>query len=418
MRSSNKYKIAITSLLGNVIEYFGFTLFAVFSKEIGESFFPNLDSFAQNISVFLVFGTGFLSRPLGALVFGHFGDKIGRKKSLSYTILGMSIVTFLISVAPSYQVCGILAPILLIVLRLCQGFFVGGEGPGAALYMLEHTQARNKGQVGGIVIASIISGSLLATLVGISIQTFSITGSLSWRIPFFIASLCGLIGLYLRFSLPETKDFVLIETEKKILKLPIFEAIRGYWREMLVIASLGGVTTAISYVIMAYLTPYLEKQLDTPRLLAMKYSLYSIFLFVTFLVLMGRISNRFSPRKFTIIFAYLIILLLIPAFLAVNSANYFIFLLGLSCIPILAAGLCAPAYPYAIQKFKAEMRYSGVGVSYTLGIAIFGGFSPVVCSYLMKTTMLSYSPAFYVIGLAFLYVIFENILGKSKSEPL
>jgi MHS family proline/betaine transporter-like MFS transporter len=133
---------------------------------------------------------------------------------------------------------------------------------------------------------------------------------------------------------------------------------------------------------------------------------------------MGRISNRFSPRKFTIIFAYLIILLLIPAFLAVNSANYFIFLLGLSCIPILAAGLCAPAYPYAIQKFKAEMRYSGVGVSYTLGIAIFGGFSPVVCSYLMKTTMLSYSPAFYVIGLAFLYVIFENILGKSKSEPL
>ena len=416
MKMSNKYKIAATSLLGNVIEYFGFTLFAIFSKEIGESFFPKLDSFAQTISVFLVFGTGFLSRPLGALVFGHFGDKIGRKKSLSYTILGMSVVTFLIAIMPNYQTIGIFAPILLIILRLCQGFFVGGEGPGAALYILEHTPVDNRGQVGGVVIASIITGSFLATLVGILINTFAITGSFSWRIPFFIASFFGLVGLYLRFSLPETKDFIYVKERQMILNLPIAKALQSYWKDMMLIASLGGVTTAISYVIMAYLTPYLEKQLGFSHLLAMKHSLYSISLFIIFLVLMGRLSNKFGPRKFTMTFAYLIIFLLIPAFLAINSSNYFLFISGISIVPILAAGLCAPAYPYAIQKFAAEVRYSGVGVSYTLGIAIFGGFSPAICAYLMKITGISYSPAFYVIALAALYLAFEHILNQNQKE--
>ena len=161
------YKIAFTSLLGNLIEYFGFTLFAIFAKEIGQSFFPELDSFAQVISVFIIFGTGFLSRPIGAVFFGHFGDKVGRKKSLSYTILGMSVVTLLIAILPGYQAIGIFAPIFLLVLRLAQGFFVGGEGPGAALFMLEHSKIANRGQAGGIIIASIVSGSFLAVLVGI-----------------------------------------------------------------------------------------------------------------------------------------------------------------------------------------------------------------------------------------------------------
>ncbi|WP_323733137.1 MFS transporter [Candidatus Bandiella euplotis] len=415
---SNKYKIALTSLMGNVIEYFGFTLFAVFSKEIGQSFFPKLDDFVQTLSVFIIFGTGFLSRPLGALFFGHFGDKIGRKKSLSYTILGMSVITFLIAVIPGYQMLAALAPVLLVVLRLCQGFFVGGEGPGAALYILEHSKVENRGMIGGVVIASIITGSFLATLVGILINQLGVVGSFSWRIPFFIASCFGLIELYLRFSLPETDDFIIVQKKNKIQKIPIKTVLKSYWREMMLIASLGGVTTAISYIIMAYFTPYFEKQLNIPHIAALQYSLYSIFLFISFLVLMGKVSVRFGARNFTIAFAYAIIFLLIPAFLAINSDNKMLFLIGISLIPLLSAGLCAPAYPYAIKKFSTEVRYSGVGVSYTLGIAIFGGFAPAICSYLMRTTELSYSPAFYIILLALVYLAFEHILGESKPNEI
>ncbi len=408
------HKIAVTSLLGNLIEYFGFTLFAIFAKEIGQSFFPKLDSFTQIISVFIIFGTGFLSRPIGAVFFGHFGDKVGRKKSLSYTILGMSIVTFLIAILPGYQAIGIAAPILLLVLRLLQGFFVGGEGPGAALYMLEHSKIANRGQAGGIIIASIVSGSFLAVSVGILMNKLGISSSLSWRIPFFIASFFGLIGLYLRFSLPETKDFIDIQKKQKILKIPIIKVFKGYWKEMILIASLGGVTTAVSYIIMAYLTSYLEKQLNIEHLQALKYSSFSIFSFIISLIILGRISNKYNPRNFIIFFTYLTILLFIPAFTALNSTNCSVFILGLIILPILAGGLCAPAYPYAIKKFAAEVRYSGVGLSYTLGIAIFGGFSPLICSYLIRVTNLYYSPAFYIIFLAILYLFFEKIIGEKS----
>ena len=413
MNIPERYRIALTSLLGNVIEYFGFTLFAIFAQEIGKSFFPQLDSFSQFISAFLVFGTGFLSRPLGAIFFGHFGDKIGRKKSLSYTILGMSIVTFLIAVLPGYQTLGISAPILLLILRLFQGFFVGGEGPGAALYMLEHSKIGNKGQVGGIIIASIITGSFFATLVGILINKLEIQASFSWRIPFLVASLVGIIGLYLRFSLPETKDFIEVQKQKKILKIPIVKVLQSYWREMLLVASLGGVTTAISYIMMAYLTPYLETQLGISHVSAMQYSLYTIFLFIVFLVVLGNVSNRFDLRSFIITFNYLAVFLLIPVFIAINSENKVSFILGFFILPILGAGMCAPAYPYAIKKFVAEVRYSGVGVGYTIGIAVFGGFAPVICSYLMRVTKLNYSPALYIMGLAILYLALEHILGNA-----
>jgi MHS family proline/betaine transporter-like MFS transporter len=412
----NKYRIAITSLLGNTIEYFGFTLFAIFTKSIGESFFPNEGSFTQNAFVLIIFGMGFLSRPVGALFFGHFGDKIGRKKSLSYTILGMSVVTFLIATLPGYQSLGVLAPTLLLVLRLFQGFFVGGEGPGAALYMLEHTKVRNRGIVGGIVISSIVMGSFLAILVAIIVIKLRITGALSWRIPFFLASAAGLIGLYLRFSLPETKDFVNIQDQGKILKVPILTVLKSYWEEVILMVALGGVTTGISYIIMVYLIPYIEKQHNISHFLAMEYSLYTTLLYIVSLIVMGKVSNNFDTKKFIVTFAYLTLILIIPIFLAISDGNKGLLILGLVTLTILGAGMCAPAYPYAIKKFAPEVRYSGVGVGYTIGIAVFGGFTPVICSYLLKITNLVYSPAFYIIALAFIYVTFEYILTLKQSK--
>ena len=322
----------------------------------------------------------------------------------------MSIVTFLIAILPDYKSVGILAPISLLILRLSQGFFVGGEGPGAALFMIEHTKIVNRGLAGGIVIASIVSGSFLAVLTGIVMDTLQINSSFSWRIPFFISSFLGLIGLYLRFSLPETQDFIKVKKEKKILKLPIVKVFQSYWKEMILIASLGGITTALSYIIMAYLTPYLEKQLNIEHVQALKYSSISIFSFIVSLIIIGKFSNKFNPRKFIIFFSFLSILLIIPAFVALNSNNNALFILGLLIFPFLAGGLCAPAYPYAIKLFNAEIRYSGVGLSYTIGIAIFGGFSPVICSYLIKKTNLYYSPAFYIIFLAVIYLLFEKII--------
>ena len=408
MLIKTKYQIIITSLLGNLTEYFSFTLLAIFINPIGQSFFPKSDYVTQVILVFIVFGTGFLSRPIGAIFFGHLGDKKGRKQSLSYTIIGMSSVTFIISVLPGYNSIGVLAPILLTLLRLSQGFFVGGEGPGSALFILEHNKNANKGLIGGTIIASIVSGSFLAVLVGMLVEQCNIQNSWNWRIPFMISSFMGLIVLYLRSHLPETKDFIKITQQSKILTTPIIEVLRYNWKHMILIASLGGITTATSYIIMAYLKYYLETQQNIQHLHALKYSSFSIFTFIVSLLILGSIANKYNPRSFIIFFTYLLILLIIPIFIMLNSSNQFMFALGLIVMPIVTGGICAPAYPYAMEQFNTEVRCTGVGLSYTLGIAIFGGFTPVICSYLVTITNLCYSPALYIIFLSFLYLLCEK----------
>ena len=407
-----EYQIFLTSLIGNVTEYCSFTLFAMLINPMGKSFFPNSDSLTQVTLVFLVFGTGFISRPIGAIFFGHFGDKNGRRQSLIYTILGMSLVTFIISILPEYSAIGVAAPIILTLLRLLQGFFVGGEGPGSALFILEHNTNGHKGFIGGVIVASVVFGSFLAILISLLVEKCDMKSSLSWRIPFFVSSLIGLITLYTRYSLPETKDFIKIKRQSQILAIPIIQVLRYNWQRMILIAFLGGMTTAISYIIMAYLKTYLETQRNVHHLQALQYTSFSIFIFMVSLILLGIIANQYKPRSFIMFFAYLLTFFIIPIFIMLNSSNQFILILGLAIMPILAGGLCAHTYPYAMEQFSTEIRYTGVGLSYTLGIAVFGGFTPVICSYFIRITNLCYSPAFYIIFLGFLYLLCENNINK------
>lgn len=404
-----KNKIILTSLIGNVIEYYEFTVFAVFAAQIGQAFFPKYNPFLQILFAQVLFGLGFVTRPLGSLIFGHFGDQIGRKKVLSYTILGMSSVTFFIGITPSFDSIGMLAPILVFIFRLMQGFFVGGEGAGAALYMLEHEQHRNKGLVGGIVIASIVLGAFLATLVGINLNKFYGAGDINWRIAFFIGSAIGLVGLYLRFSLPETTDFVEVERGKRFVKLPIFEVVKHYWRKMIVIMVLGGVNTALSYTLMAYLAAHLKANLHFDQTKAMLYSMYSLAIYIVALLFFGALSDRFKFKSFINFFGVLIIIFTIPIFKAISSTDYAILITGLTLLPLLSAGICAPAYPYIYKMFKTEIRYSGVAVSYNLGIAIFGGFAPAINTFITEASGLNYAPAIYLILLTVVYMVLDAI---------
>jgi MHS family proline/betaine transporter-like MFS transporter len=406
-------KILFTALSGNIIEYYGFTLFAVFAVLIGGEFFPEQDDFSQKISAFMIFGTGFISRPLGAIFFGHLADKIGRKISLSHTILGMSITTILIAIIPNYASIGSFSIFLLILLRLAQGFFVGGEGPGSALYLMEHTTPKNKGFAGGCLIASIVSGSLLAMIIGLVLHNLPIDNHIKWRLPFIFASILGLIGLYLRLILPETNDFIAIKKQNNILQIPIKNAIKEKWQQILVLAALGGITTAISYIIMAFMSFYLETQIGLSKEMSMYIAILGIFFYVISLLIMGKVANFCNKRKLTIYTCYLLFFTILPIFYLLSYGYSLIALLAFILMSLLAAGLCAPAYPYAEEKFTAEFRCSAVGFGYTLGIAIFGGFTPAISTYLIELTGLNVAPAFYIMFLAALYLITEHLSNKS-----
>ena len=327
----------------------------------------------------------------------------------------MSIVTFGIGAVPSHESIGNAAPILVLLLRLLQGFFVGGEGPGAALYMLEHAKGQKEGEVGGIVIASIAFGSFLAMLVGFIISNFYGINLFNWRLPFFMGGALGIIGLYLRFLLPETEAFLKVQKEKKILKVPIFDVIRFHGKPMLLVALLGGITTSVSYIVMAYVITHLRTQLKLSENITMLYSLYTVFIYVLMLLAMGRLSDIAKNKgigfgTFINTFNVIIAILIVPIFYGMSSKSTLSLLASLSALTILAGGICAPAYPYVYKMFKTELRYTGVAVSYNLGITLLGGFTPAISTYLVNVTGLSYAPGFYIISLAVLYFSAKNLL--------
>jgi MHS family proline/betaine transporter-like MFS transporter len=205
--SVKKRKIVGPAIVGNIVEYYDFGLFAVYAHTIGALFFPASDPFMQTLLAFGTFAVGFFMRPLGGVVFGYIGDKLGRKVSLTISILGMALCTFLIGILPTYHHIGIAAPFLLLIIRLFQGLCVGGEGAGVAIFVLEHTEGYRPGFMGSIVMASNMVGTLLAVFVGIFINHFCHVGD-CWRYAFILGGLTGLIGLYLRYQLNETPGFV------------------------------------------------------------------------------------------------------------------------------------------------------------------------------------------------------------------
>ena len=241
-------RILLTSVLGNTLEYYEFSIFAVFAVQIGQCFFPGQSSSAQIVLTLTLFASGFLSRPFGSLIFGHIGDKFGRQKALMITIIGMAIVTFSIGFMPSYNQIGMLAPWTLFLLRLLQGIFIGGEGAGSAVYILEHELRYKPSVIGGILISSNVAGTFLASIIGLVISKTAGLNDFSWRYAFFFGGIAGLLISYFRLNLPESIQYTNIETSKKS-KLPVIQLFTKYWRQVLLVISFGGFSASISYMI-------------------------------------------------------------------------------------------------------------------------------------------------------------------------
>jgi MFS transporter, MHS family, proline/betaine transporter len=408
-------RILLSSLLGNTLEYYEFTIFAIFAVQISKTFFPEYAPDTQILLTFTIFGIGFIARPIGSAVFGHIGDKIGRKIALVLTIGGMSIVTIAIGLMPSYKAIGIFSPILLALLRLLQGLFLGGEGVGVAIYILEHALGDifkiRRGVIGGLIFTANLSGTLIAGVVGIIINNTIGLDTFTWRFAFVIGGICGLLVGFLRLSLPETELFNKISKKKKP-KLPLVHMMRNHFREAILVIAFGGFTATIAHINKGYLATYFQ--------LVMKFSANTAFLFVSYVSaliallapILGYFSDKYTYRRFNKVIIAAIIIFYLPSFMLITSHSYFYVFLGLTFIAILTAAILTPTYVFLSDLFPAEVRYSGVGVNFNLGVTIFGGFAPLVSTYLTHITELNYAPAFYVLTLAVIYVIFLTLYTR------
>jgi MHS family proline/betaine transporter-like MFS transporter len=410
-----KRKIVSSAIVGNIVEYYDFGIYAVFATNIGSLFFPSHDEFVQTLLALSVFAVGFLMRPVGGVLFGHIGDRIGRKVSLTLSIIGMAVCTLLIGILPGYNQIGVAAPILLVVVRLLQGICIGGEGAGSAIFILEHLEGYKPGLVGSIVMASNMIGTLLAAFVGIILNHFFIDDPNGWRYGFFLGSAMGLTGLYMRFFVSETPVFQLKKESNSTVKVPLLEVIAKQWKRLVVVAFLGGMTAAVAYMIRGYLNVFFQQIMNYEPNEALYFKSFALIVMIISLPFFGVLADKVGYRRFFYTVCYLIIVLIIPTFLLIANADHNVteVLLGLLILGFLAAAICAPAFPYAISAFEPELRYSGMAFSWNMGIALFGGTTPAISTFLAEKIG-HHAPAYYIIVMAIAFIIVTYATRKDK----
>ncbi|MEN5073176.1 MFS transporter [Isoptericola cucumis] len=383
-------RVVLASFIGTAVEWYDFYLYGTASALIfGTIFFPGLDPVAGTIASFGTFAAGFIARPVGGIVFGHFGDRVGRKQMLVISLVGMGAATFLIGVLPTYGQIGILAPCLLVLLRLAQGFFVGGEWGGAVLMSVEHEEEGKRGLAGSWAQVGSPAGLVLSTVVfGLASfmpdETFAAWG---WRIPFLLSAVLVIVGLVIRLRVVESPAFVAMEHAGTKTKMPALEAIRRHPLNILLAVGACLAPFVNFYLFATFLLTYATSSLGLPRTTVLTIVAVAAFIELFTTPLAAWLSDRFGRRRVFLTGTVLLAAYAYPFFLINEAARSPIALalttvLGLSLIHPLMYGPMATLFT---ELFSPEVRYSGASLGYQIGAILGGGFAPLILTSLLAT---------------------------------
>ena len=405
---NKRRSIFLSAISGNVLEYYDFTVYAVFIVAIGKAFFPINSDFVQLIASLGIFAVGFVTRPIGGIIFGYIADKHGRRVSLITSMLGMTIPTFTMGLIPAYSDIGYYAPAILVLMRLIQGMCISGEGAGAAIFILEHYQNLRPGFTAGLVHASNIAGTLLATLVGIMFSIFFPDLKFAWRFAFILGGVMGIMGFYFRLRVSETPIFVMLAERKKTLKSPFFHVIKTAKKSMFITFCLGACASSVVYLVKTYINIFHCNVLHFNETTARAYLAYSSIIMMMTMPLSGYISDHIGRFRMITCSAIAIVVLALPCFILLSCEDSLRQLVALTMLAMLGGAIAGTAYIFIISLFTPDQRFSGVAFSYNLGIAMFGGTSAAISRWLLELTGLYYAPAFYIMltSSTFLLVIY------------
>ena len=400
----NRKFVFLSAVVGNILEYYDFTVYAVFLINISNSFFAPDSELSKTLSALAVFAVGFFTRPIGGILFGYLGDKYGRKISLIFSMIGMTIPTFAIGLLPSYADIGIYAPIILVMLRLIQGLCISGEGTGAAIFVLEHYHNLKPGFITGLIHAMNILGTLVASLVGIAINRIFPEVDFAWRFAFILGGIFGLAGFYLRMLVSETPIFITASRSRSRINLSFFTLVKRTYKSMILSFSLGALASILVYLVKTYINVFYSAVLNHTTFDSLSYVSYTSFIMMLAMPISGYISDIIGKTKAIKYATSLSFILILPTFLFMANQDFCLRILGLSLLGITAGAVAGSAYNFSISLFEPCYRFSGVGFSYNLGVAIFGGTSPIVARYLVEYTGLNYTPALYVMLIAAIFM--------------
>ena len=380
-------KVLIASLTGSAIEWFDYFLYGTAAALVfNKIFFPMVDPVIGLILSYLSFSLTFFIRPIGGVLFAHIGDRIGRKKTLVLTLSLMGGATVMIGLLPTYEMIGLWAPALLILMRIIQGMGIGGEWGGALLLAYEYAPEKRKGFFGSIPQAGVTIGMLMATFIVSLMTLFSEEDFLSWgwRIPFLLSSVLVLLGLWIRKDIDETPDFQKMKASGQVAKAPLRDTLKHHWREVLIAAGLKVVETAPFYIFSTFVVSYATSTLTYQKSQALEAVTLGALVATIMIPLMGLLSDKVGRQRMYAISVFVLGLFIVPWFMLLNTGTTWgIVLATVIAFGVLWAPVTAVLGTLCSEIFSANVRYTGITLGYQLGAALAGGTAPLIATGLL-----------------------------------
>ncbi|MDO9405104.1 MAG: MFS transporter [Polaromonas sp.] len=411
------YRTLGLSALGGTLEFYDFVIYVFFATVLGGLFFPvDMPDWLRQLQTFGIFAAGYLARPLGGIIIAHFGDKLGRKKMFSLSIFLMAVPTLVIGLLPTYAAIGIAAPLLLLAMRVLQGAAIGGEMPGAWVFVAEHVPANRYGLGIGTLTAGITGGILLGSLVAIALNTIyspAEVADFAWRIPFILGGVFGLVSVYLRRFLQETPVFQDLATRRNVAReLPVKTILREHRAAVVLVGLLTWVLSAAIVVVILMAPTYLQKVHQVPVTLALEANAVATLMLTLGCVLFGWASDRFGTRLamlvgygglFVTTYLFYTSLPTSPASLIFHYGLVGLFVGSIALLPVVG-----------VRAFPAAVRFSGLSFSYNMAYAVFGGLTPLIITTWLQKDVLA--PAHYVAAVAALGFVLGLVPMSSRGH--
>lgn len=417
MDHSSRRRSVIAGIAGNVMEWYDFAVYGYFAKEIGDQFFPSSEPSSSLIASFGAFAAGYVMRPLGGLVFGHIGDRVGRKSALTLSVLAMAIPTFLIGILPDHSQIGGLAAVLLVAMRMVQGLSVGGEYTTSVVFLVEGAPADGRGLAGSWSPFGAGAGILLGSATGAVINTVlpaEAVAAWGWRLPFLLGLVVGLAGLYIRRHIPEPPNV----DKKETASAPIVEAFRTELPAILKIVGFNLALAVSFYMIFVYAVTYFNEVDHLAPAEALDINTINMVVMLLLVPIMGWLSDHIGRKPLLVASTAGLVILAYPLFLMMHNTEFVVILFGQMGFAVLVAMFSGAGPTTMVEALPTRVRCTALSVGYNLSVGVIGGLTPLIATYLMHRSADDFAPAYYLITTGVISLGVISTMPETYRQPL